>query len=70
MTVLPDRAALTYREQQVMRLVAEGLRDKEIAGLLGVSLHTVQSHVRRSLHVLRARNRTHAVALYTRAGAP
>jgi len=66
MTVLVDREALTYREKQVMRLVCEGLRDHEIAWVLGVSKHTVNSHVRRILHVLKARNRTHAVAVYVR----
>ena len=62
--MLPQRRVLSGREQQVMGLVAEGLRDKEIAGQLGMSHHTVQSHVRRALHILGARNRTQAAVIF------
>jgi DNA-binding NarL/FixJ family response regulator len=39
-----DKAGLTPREQEVMRLIAEGLSTKAIAGRLGVSSKTVDSH--------------------------
>ena len=37
-------AALTDREREVLQLIAEGFSSKEIAGMLGVSLKTVDSH--------------------------
>lgn len=64
MRVLTDRTQLTAREIQVMELVCEGLSDHEIGDHLGVSMQTVKSHMRRVLHVLRARNRTHAAVLF------
>ena len=37
--------ALTPRETEVLRLLAEGLPNKEIAGALGISEHTVKFHL-------------------------
>ena len=37
-------SALTGREREVLQLIAEGHSSKEIAGLLGVSLKTIESH--------------------------
>lgn len=54
---------LTQREEDVLRLLAGGARDKEIAARLSVSLHTVKTHVRSILAKLHAVNRRHAARL-------
>jgi DNA-binding NarL/FixJ family response regulator len=39
-----DRSLLTAREREILRLIAQGRRSKEIALMLGVSLRTVETH--------------------------
>ncbi len=53
---------LTLREQEVLRLLAEGASNQEIADRLVISLTTVKKHVGSLLLKLAAENRTHAVA--------
>jgi DNA-binding NarL/FixJ family response regulator len=62
---VPD---LTTREHQVLQLIAGGASDKEIAGQLSLSLHTVKSHVRSILSKLHAMNRREAARLAARQG--
>jgi DNA-binding CsgD family transcriptional regulator/tetratricopeptide (TPR) repeat protein len=54
--------ALTAREREVLRLVAQGLSDKEMAAALGLSEHTVHRHVANILTKLDLPSRAAAVA--------
>jgi DNA-binding NarL/FixJ family response regulator len=62
------KSTLSGRELTVLRLVAQGLSNKQIARTLGISRHTVKYHVRSVLSKLGARSRTEAVMLGLRGG--
>jgi DNA-binding NarL/FixJ family response regulator len=59
---------LTARQVMVLRLMAAGLSNREIAGSLAISERTVKFHVTSILNKLGADNRTQAVALAGRRG--
>jgi DNA-binding NarL/FixJ family response regulator len=57
----PETEPLTPREYEVLRLVAEGLHNQEIADALVVSSKTIEEHVTHLLRKLGARSRTEAI---------
>ena len=59
---------LTPREMDILRLVADGLRNREIAVLLEVNEQTVKNHITSILHKLGVPNRTQAVTFAVRQG--
>ena len=59
---------LTIREIDVLRLIAAGNANKEIAGQLSIAEETVKSHVTNILAKLHANDRTHAVTIALKRG--
>jgi len=59
---------LTSRELDVLRLVAAGKPNKQIAAELAISERTARTHVSRILHKLRLSSRTQAALLAVREG--
>jgi len=59
---------LTEREMDVLRLIAAGNANKEIAAQLGLAEDTVKRHVTNILSKLRANDRTHAVTIGLKRG--
>jgi two-component system nitrate/nitrite response regulator NarL len=59
---------LTRREHEVLKLIAEGLSNKQMAGRLHIELATVKHHVHHILEKLEASRRGEAVALARRRG--
>jgi len=61
-------AQLTPREAQVLRLVAEGYSNDEIAGLLVIAESTAKTHVKHVLAKIGARDRAQAVVIAYQGG--
>jgi DNA-binding NarL/FixJ family response regulator len=61
-------STLTAREKEVLRMIAEGLANKEIAWRLGISDHTVKFHVSALLGKLGAGSRAEAIGAGIRQG--
>jgi DNA-binding NarL/FixJ family response regulator len=59
---------LTKREQEVLQLIADGMRNKEIAGTLGISEETVHTHLKNTYEKLGVNDRTHALTVAIRRG--
>jgi len=66
-SVMPAEA-LTAREREVLSLVREGLGNRDIAGRLNISEHTVKFHISSILGKLNAGSRTEAVSQGIRKG--
>jgi DNA-binding NarL/FixJ family response regulator len=56
--------ALSVREREVLRLLSEGMTDREIGAALAISPRTVESHVSSVLRKLGVRNRAEAAQRY------
>jgi DNA-binding NarL/FixJ family response regulator len=59
---------LTPRELEVLQLIQDGCRNKEIAGRLKISETTVNFHIKNIVEKLNANDRTHAVTIALRRG--
>ncbi|HKU15147.1 MAG TPA: response regulator transcription factor [Steroidobacteraceae bacterium] len=59
-----QQLALTPRQQQIRGLLRQGMRNKMIAQVLGISEGTVKNHVTDILKILKASNRTQAAQLH------
>jgi len=60
----PSSEALTSREEEVLSLIAKGCRTKEVAGQLGISPLTVETHIRNIYEKFHVRSRAGAVAQF------
>ena len=65
-----DFSTLTPRQQDVVREVARGASNAEIAAALHIGVETVKTHIRQILARLDVRNRTEIAAMYQRAVEP
>lgn len=66
--VVPVSETISQRELEVLKHVAEGLSNKEIASVLAISAHTVARHVTNIMRKLDASNRAQAATMALRSG--
>lgn len=62
------KALITYREQEILSLMAQGHSSKSIAQQLGVSFHTVQTHRKNILRKLNETSTIRAVTVASNVG--
>ena len=63
-----DLPRLTDRETEILRMISDGLTDRETAAALSISIRTVETHVSNVLHKLAVRSRADAARLYREQG--
>lgn len=63
-----SRPGLTPREVEIIELIRDGLRNREVAARCGISEETVQTHVKNILLKLDAQDRTAAVSIALKRG--
>jgi DNA-binding NarL/FixJ family response regulator len=63
-----DEEELTTRELEVLQLIRDGYKNKQIADQLTISENTVNFHIKNIVDKLGANDRTHAVTIATRRG--
>jgi two-component system nitrate/nitrite response regulator NarL len=63
-----NETPLSNREAQILQMVAYGATTKEVAHDLGISPHTVKTHLERIFEKLGANDRAQAVAIAIRRG--
>jgi DNA-binding NarL/FixJ family response regulator len=63
-----EKPSLTPRELEILRLISQGMQNKEIAAALGISEATTQVHVKNILAKLDVRHRTAALNVAVRRG--
>ena len=59
---------MTARELEVLRLIQDGYKNKQIADKLSISENTVNFHIKNLVEKLGANDRTHAVTIAVRRG--
>jgi DNA-binding NarL/FixJ family response regulator len=64
----PTTTPLSKREREILQMVANGATTKEVARDLGISPHTVKTHLERIFEKLGANDRAQAVAIAIRTG--
>lgn len=65
---LTDHPRLSDRELQVLRLLADGHRDDQVAHILELSVNTVRDHIKRVIHRLGCSGRIHLMATLYKKG--
>ena len=64
----PRTTPLSKREREILQTVADGATTRQVATDLGISPHTVKTHLERIFEKLGANDRAQAVAIAIRTG--